>query len=326
MRMLTNILSTARLTRASIALGAVADIWLVVLLSRAFPSADTTALSPIPLTLALIASAAVAIGFFAFGGVLNDLVDVKRDRALAPERPIPAGQIPARNAVLLASACLLCGFVGAYPFGGVAVPLALLLAVAILIYDAAAKYVPAARLALFGVLSGISMLIPDGRFPFAIVVVMAVLESIATATAAYIVEGKRPLLSTRSRFILAASILCIIAVIVETARITNVNIDWIPGEMGYAELSIPVGVFFIGCTYLYFAARAKCEGDERRRRADQILRRGALWRAVTASAWLIAVGLVLEGSLLLAVASIGFSAMALLRSLTPMPEGPAKWR
>ena len=233
-----------------------ADIWLVVLLSRAFPSADTTALSPIPLTLALIASAAVAIGFFAFGGVLNDLVDVKRDRALAPERPIPAGQIPARNAVLLASACLLCGFVGAYPFGGVAVPLALLLAVAILIYDAAAKYVPAARLALFGVLSGISMLIPDGRFPFAIVVVMAVLESIATATAAYIVEGKRPLLSTRSRFILAASILCIIAVIVETARITNVNIDWIPGEMGYAELSIPVGVFFIGCTYLYFAARA----------------------------------------------------------------------
>ncbi|MSR42215.1 MAG: hypothetical protein EXS10_10015 [Phycisphaerales bacterium] len=326
MQVLTNILSTARLTRASIALGAVADVWLVVLLSRTLEMPNGGAENALPLWIALVASALTAVGFFSFGGVLNDLVDVKRDRALSPERPIPAGQIPPRNAVLLASVCLLCGVLGALPFGELAAALALLLALSILLYDAAAKYIPAARIVLFGVLSGMSMLVPNGHFPFALIIAMAMLQSIATATASYMVEGKRPLLSRRSTGILIVGILAAISGAFVVAEATNTSPPLLPSNMDWKSLLIPASIFTLGCVYLHFAARAKCKGDEPRHRGDRILRRGALWRAMTAAAWLLAAGLMLEAILLAATAALGFSAMAILRSCTPSPDGPPKWR
>ncbi len=326
MPVLLSILSTARLTRASIALGAVADVWLVVLLTRAFAPPSISGVATLPLWFALAASALMAVGFFTFGCVLNDLLDAKRDRALSPERPIAAGQIRARDAVLLASGCLLCGILGAIPFGTQATSTALLLAIAILIYDAAAKFVPAARLVLFGVLTGISMLVPNGEFPFAIVLVFAMLQSIATATAAYMVEDKRPRLTARAKLLLLLGVLLVIAAAFAVSGGVSERHALLPPSTRWQAALLPAGVFVVGCAYLHFAARAKCEGDDHRKRGDRIYRRGALWRAMTASAWLLAAGMVMEGSLIAVVASLGFAAMALLRSLIPAPDAPPKWR
>ncbi len=326
MPVLLSILTTARLTRASVALGAVADVWLVVLLTRALGNGSETGAEVLPLWFALAASALMAAGFFTFGCVLNDLLDAKRDRALSPERPIPAGLFPPRDAVLLASGCLLCGILGALGFGSRATAIALLLALAILIYDAAAKYVPAARLVLFGALTGISMLVPNGNFPYAIILAVAMLQSIATATAAYMVEGKRPQLTPRAKFFLVLGVLLMLTATFAATYESSGSREFLPSGMTWQASLLPASIFVAGCIYLHFAARVKCEGDEHRKRGDRIYRRGALWRAMTASAWLLAAGLAVEAALLATVASLGFGAMAVLRSLVPAPDAPPKWR
>lgn len=85
----------------------------------------------------LVAFAAVCL--YAFGLVLNDLRDLPEDRILRPERPLPAGSIGIRAAVV-GTACLLsAGLVAAAFAGPVTLLVALLLACLIAFYDLVAK-------------------------------------------------------------------------------------------------------------------------------------------------------------------------------------------
>jgi len=73
------------------------------------------------------------------GMFLNDACDVEFDRAHRSERPIPAGQISARHVWLLGAALLASGWALLLPFGMATLLAALLLVLAILLYDALHK-------------------------------------------------------------------------------------------------------------------------------------------------------------------------------------------
>ena len=78
--------------------------------------------------------------FLYTGGMfLNDAFDVEFDREHRSERPIPAGQISARNVWLIGSALLATGWLLLFRLGLPTMLAALLLVAAILLYDALHK-------------------------------------------------------------------------------------------------------------------------------------------------------------------------------------------
>lgn len=62
---------------------------------------------PAPRTLGLLAAASAAL--YAFGMAMNDVADRKRDKTLAPGRPLPSGKITLRGAVTASFLVLAAG-------------------------------------------------------------------------------------------------------------------------------------------------------------------------------------------------------------------------
>ncbi|MFV1959178.1 MAG: UbiA family prenyltransferase, partial [Planctomycetota bacterium] len=86
-----------RLTRAPFAPTAAWDVLGATALALAAGGRSVASLGLTAWTLLAL----TAVFVYAAGMVLNDLVDRERDRTLAPDRPIPRGDIPVRVAVLL---------------------------------------------------------------------------------------------------------------------------------------------------------------------------------------------------------------------------------
>src|SRR5262245_13729627 len=134
------------------------------------PYARLVRLPNLPTALADIALAALAVGalperwvgfllllsssacLYMAGMVFNDVFDAEEDRRERPDRPIPSGQVHAREAVLLGVVLLVFGVLFAFAAGSALVQLgqatswvrpplvALLLVVAILAYDGGMKH------------------------------------------------------------------------------------------------------------------------------------------------------------------------------------------
>ena len=102
-----------QLTRLTIAFGAVSDLWFVVLLTRAHDEYNyLPVFDDMPLPAALFAVAVVAIGLFAYGASLNDVLDVRHDSAFSPDRPIPAGRIRPAQAIVVTVGALIVAVLG----------------------------------------------------------------------------------------------------------------------------------------------------------------------------------------------------------------------
>lgn len=84
------------------------------------------------------------------GMVLNDLFDRKVDAVERPQRPIPSGRVPARNAAVLGGMLMLAGLGAAGTVGLVAIAVAGALAVMILAYDVVLKKTPLGPVAMGG--------------------------------------------------------------------------------------------------------------------------------------------------------------------------------
>ena len=79
------------------------------------------------------------VALYAGGVVLNDVFDAKLDAVERPERPIPSGLIPLRNAAVLGILLLVAGVLFAGLVNTLSGMLAFGLALSILLYDAIAK-------------------------------------------------------------------------------------------------------------------------------------------------------------------------------------------
>lgn len=76
---------------------------------------------------------------YAGGIVLNDFFDRDLDRVERPERPIPSGRVPARNAALMGSGLLVAGILTASAATRAASMVAIAITVFVLLYDAWGK-------------------------------------------------------------------------------------------------------------------------------------------------------------------------------------------
>lgn len=85
------------------------------------------------------ATAAASTLFYAGGTALNDYFDADRDAVERPERPIPSGRVPRRTALALGLASLAAGVAAVAVVAPGAAGVAILLALAVLLYDGALK-------------------------------------------------------------------------------------------------------------------------------------------------------------------------------------------
>ena len=112
-----------------------------------------------PGLLALAAAAGASLCLYAFGLILNDLMDLETDLRERPERPLPAGEITAPQARMAAIAMALSGLNLALAAGRPALFVAAALAAVIVLYNALLKRLPGAGIAALGACRGLSLVL-----------------------------------------------------------------------------------------------------------------------------------------------------------------------
>ena len=102
---------------------------------------------------------------YAGGVVLNDFFDRELDAVERPERPIPSGRVPARQAAALGTALLAGGVVAAGQGTSTAGAVAAAIALLVVLYDARAKRHPLAGPVNMGLCRGLNLLLGVAAVP-----------------------------------------------------------------------------------------------------------------------------------------------------------------
>jgi len=314
------VVTTIQLTRLTMAFGAVSDVWLVVILARMGGLRDEAIpVTLMPLWLALALAAVVAVGLFAYGASLNDVLDARHDSAFSPQRPIPAGRIRPAQAMVVAVSALLAAIVAAQTFGSWSLLAALVAAIGILFYDAAGRFIPAVGIVTIGLIHAVHMVIPHPQLSLTWPVWFVMTHATAVAYGAYVLEGKRPRITQAALASIAAGWVFWSAAVIAwgVAR----DGAWIEG-MSPGALAWPLAsaISFIAVMRLKLAA---IPGPAA---AEKLRRYGAMWQSLHGAAWLAAVGLSTEAGWIAAFALAGFLVMTALRELSAHAAHPPAFR
>jgi 4-hydroxybenzoate polyprenyltransferase len=321
-------IAAAEVSRLPVAFGAVANVWLMVLMARTEAHADgvvatasAARIAELQPVLALIAAAAFAVGFMAFGASLNDVLDAKHDRAFAPDRPIPSGSLSTRRAFHIAFAALVVGVLGTIPFGAIAIGGALALAVAVLAYDAFAKHIPALGIVLAGLATAISMVALCPDTPSLLPVWLAMSQTMGVGLAAYLLADKRPKLTRRAVLLGAVGWLFWSATLFLLAHERNGG-QLVPTWYDRSLLFAP-SVAVVTCAAF---ALWKLRHARGLRASEKLLRYGSLWKALVAASWLVVIGRHTEAAWVAGIA-VGLAvAFAVIREIGPQVASPVGWR
>jgi 4-hydroxybenzoate polyprenyltransferase len=125
-----------QLARPANILTAIADIWagFAVVISPLGLTFFGTDFSP-TLLQQLIWLSFSTIGLYGGGVAFNDVFDANLDSTERPERPIPSGRVPLKNAALFASILLILGIFSAFQVNLVSGMIAVSIATLALVYD-----------------------------------------------------------------------------------------------------------------------------------------------------------------------------------------------
>jgi len=197
-RLILRIITAIQLTRLTMAFGAVADLWFVILLTHDSSQYVYVEAHKMGIFGALLAGATVAIGLFAYGASLNDVLDARHDSTFSPERPIPAGRIRVGQAIVVTIGSLLVAMLGGVMLGLAAVGMTLLTAAGVLFYNATGKYIPAIGLTTVGLVHAAHMLIPNVNLQFTLPVWLVMTHAMVIAALVHHLEEKRPRLRRRA--------------------------------------------------------------------------------------------------------------------------------
>jgi 4-hydroxybenzoate polyprenyltransferase len=313
------LITAIRLTRLTMAFGAVSDVWFVILLTRAEPAYTGVEVSQMPLAIALIAGAVVATGLFAYGASLNDILDVRHDSTFSPDRPIPAGRIKLGQAIVVTVASLLITVVAAAPMGRLALWIMLLVAAAILFYNAAGRFIPAVGMVTIGLIHAAHMMIPNAHLSFTLPVWLVMTHAMGIAAAVHVLEDKRPRLGPRG--------------------IAGVVVGWLFWSalvIGYGVMcggiwpeAVPLWriIWPITAVAGFVAVSLWKAGAVRgAAAAEKVKRYGAMWQALYGAAWLMALGLEVQAAWLGAVAVAGFVVMTAIKEIAGLSGRPVVYR
>lgn len=309
-----------QLTRLTLAFGAISDIWLVILISRYDQGLMDAPVVSMWLPWALVLGAVIAVGLYAHGTALNDILDVRHDTAFSPQRPIPAGRIRVGQAVVLAMGSLIVSILASASFGVWSVCVALLTATLLLFYNTVGKYIPAIGLMTVGIMHGSTMLIPNLQIEFLLPVWLSVSHAMLIAVFVHRMEDKRPRLSRRSWFVIITGWLMLTGAIVA-------RLYWDNGSIWPVNVSL-WNVLYPLAAVLGFAVIAlwKCRAVPGVVAAEKMKRYGSMWQSLYAAAWLTALQLH-EPAVWMAIFAVGgFTAMTVLREITGLSGRPIAYR
>lgn len=319
-RLFPRIITAIQLTRLTMAFGAVSDVWFVILLTRADATYNYVHVHAMNLAVALAAGAIVAIGLFAYGAALNDVLDVRHDTTFSPQRPIPAGRIKLGQAIVVTVGALIVAMLGAITLGKEAAGVTLLTATGILFYNAAGKYIPAVGITTVGLIHAAHMLIPNVQLAFTLPVWLVMTHTMVIAMLVHRLEQKRPRL--RRRAIIASVIGWLIwSGVLLGAGARQPEGLW-PDDAGALEALAPIAAVAA------FAAVAwwKATGVRGAAAAEKLKRYGAMWQALYGAAWLLVLGLNAQAAWIGAFAIAGFIAMTLIKEITGLSDRPVEYR
>ncbi len=322
LRLFAGVAPYLHLSRVTTAFAAVANVWFVILWTRARPEEPAhEALTRLPVWICLLAGAAVATGLYTLGAALNDLLDVRRDKALHPERPLPSGRLRVEGAVGLVALAVMVAVLGATAFGIPAVLLTLLTAGAILFFNAAARFVPSVGLVSLALIYGAHMIIPNIRLVFIWPVFLVMSHAMGVAALTHLLGQRRPRLTRTSVFFAALGWAFWSGVLIWVGwrRAGGLWPDWAP-------LTSLIGPAVLVAIFAVLGARKIATAKSGPKAAEKIARYGALWLALYATAWMLGAGELFGAAVLGALALIGFLGMTLLRELYGLIEKPIGYR
>jgi len=316
-----------RLSRVSSAFAAVANMWFVILWTRAMD--EEQGIGPTvdyPLWIPLAGGAVAGAGLYAFGTCLNDVLDASRDRVFQRDRPITSGQITPETAVLTTGVTLAIAVLGSSVFGAGGVVLTTLAALGVLIFNAAGKHVPGIGMLTLGVIYAAHMLVPNPELRFLWPVWLVMTHALGVGAAAHIVGRKRPRLSLRAfvfaviGWIFASGVLLWLGL----RRSAGMNggheravwPEWVPLSAAIAPALL--AVWFV----IFVTSRVRATGIGPRS-AEKLHRYGAVWLLLYAAAWLLGVGAWKTGLAMAGLAALAIVGTTVLRELYMLIEQPA---
>ncbi|MBC8523659.1 UbiA family prenyltransferase [PVC group bacterium] len=314
-------LATLHLTRLSVAIGAVADIWLVLILTRSDTDFVGTSVYSIPWWSALLATAIVAVCMCGFAASLNDTLDARHDVAFHPNRPIPRGLVSMSHATVVMVASLLMTLLAASFLGTWPVQIALLTAAAVLFYNTVGKFIPAVGLVTIGLLYATHMLIANIELTFTLPVWLVMTHAMVCAISVYVLEGKRPILSFRGWVGIVLGWIFWSAVILggPYARTGSLLPD---GMSVYSLIWIVTAIVGFVVTVRWKILHARSH----RIAAEKIRRYGALWECLYAGAWLAALQLTWASVAMFGFALTAGVVVTLVKESTGGSGKPLAWR
>ncbi|MFI4896480.1 MAG: UbiA family prenyltransferase [Phycisphaerales bacterium JB059] len=324
-RLLQQLAPVLRLTRVTTAFAAVANVWFLILWTRAHTGYElpeaSAAMQDRPLWVLLLAGAGSALGLFSYGTSLNDVTDLHRDRSMKLDRPIGEGQISPEAVVLSVAGSLILAVLGATAFGTLAVLLTLLVALAILVFNVLGKFVPGFGMVLLGVIYAGHMLTPNVHARFLIPVWLVMTHALVLAGLTHRLARRTPPISRRAfvfAFIGWASVSTALAMLM-WARVGTLWPEWV-SPTAWIGPAVLAGLFV---AMVVRRVRTLGVGP---RAAEKVSRYGSLWLALYACAWLMGAGQIRAMAVMGVLAGAGFLGMTMLRELYALGEHPVGYR
>tara|TARA_R110000744_G_scaffold152431_2_gene266459 strand:- start:1103 stop:2086 length:984 start_codon:yes stop_codon:yes gene_type:complete len=314
-----------KLTRVTTGFGAVGNLWFVILWSRTTPNEHLPAyLSQEPLWAALTGGLLVGLGLYAFGAALNDLLDLHKDRALGtPGHPIVDGSASLELAICAVAGALMMAILGATFFGTGAILLTLVLAIAILIFNALGKYVPGMGMVLLSVIYAGHMLIPNIWMRFMLPVWLVMTHAMVVVALAQYLGRRSPPISRRAAIFAGVGW--------GVCSLLLLALAWYrKGTDGLWPNAVPMtALFYPGLCVILFTLfifrRTKRHGTGAKL-GERISRYGAIWPTLYAVAWLFGAGHEFEALLMAGLSAVGFLSMASLREFYGLIDQPVGYR
>jgi hypothetical protein len=324
--LILRVMTAIQLTRLTMGFGAVADIWFVILLTQGRAEYVYVPVHSMDLAPALVGGAIVAIGLFAYGASLNDVLDARHDSTFSPDRPIPAGRIKLGQAVVVTIGSLIVAVLAGAALGtagdrpsGWPLYITLLTAAAILFYNAAGKYLPAVGLMTLGLIHAAHIFIPNHQLTFTLPVWLVMTHSVGIAAAVHVLEDKRPRLTRRTVIALFLGWVGWSVIIVGAGALGGGL--W-PVEAGWPQAMWPIAAV-VGFMAIGWWKASSATG---RAAAEKLKRYGAMWHGLYGAGWLAAVGLGQQALGLLVFALVGFAAMTVIKEISGLATRPLAYR
>lgn len=318
--LLLKALSVLQLVRLPLALAVGSDLWLAALLARWNPDASNRAAATMDLWLSLAVAGLVGGGMLGFAAGMNDLLDQRRDQAMNPGRPLPAGRMRTPHAAMITFGSLVTALLASAAFGDDSLRTALLAAAGLVAWNLLGRHVPAMGIPMMGLAHAGAMFIPWPGQPFTLPAALLFAQATLTGTLAHRRLGKRPPLDTQGGLLLTAlAIGCFLALVwLQWRRGAD---PWPPADRPWLAL-FPMLAFGWFGWLLRAAALAPASED-----AALLLHRALVASPpATAAAWALSLDHPVAAAAFAGTAIACWVLASLAREVHAMLAAPPAWR